>query len=93
MLCVGVCMMLMHAIVYGLWPRKAACMCVCNTLYMHVCVHVRVHICVRVWHVRVHASRHPFFSVVGLVVHAYSHVQWQGRAIPYNCWPCHARPD
>ena len=65
-------------------------MCVIHCICM--CVHVRVHTCVIEWQVRVHASRHPFFSMVGLVVYAYNHVQWPGRAIPYHCWPGQARP-
>ena len=65
--------------------------CVCNALCMHVCVHVRVHICVRAWAVRVHESGHPLCSMFGLLVYAYNHAQWPGRAMPYDCWPCQAR--
>lgn len=69
------------------------CMHVCIIHCICMCVCMCVCTCVRVWHVRVHTSRHPFFSMVGLVVYAYNHAQWPGRAMPYHCRPCQARPE
>ena len=42
--CVGVWMMLMHAVVYGS-GRARLNACVCNTLYMHVCACACAHMC------------------------------------------------
>ena len=75
MLCVGCVHDVDACDCVWLSPRKAACMCVCNTLYMHVCVHARVQMCVRAWNVRGRERRHAFICMVGFVLYAYNHAQ------------------